>query len=172
MLINTAGTSLCTVAYYLHIDKAPTSAEMTVCCGGVLCLFTFLAVFMSIWPDRYGMITGITGLLTLGLTITSAVFWIRNTDKGLWSLAFFLLLTTGIAVICLCAACSDEESPLLRFASFASFGLLMIVAVVVLILLLCAGGGGDCDCDCGGGDCCDCGDCGGGTNGKSQRRKT
>jgi hypothetical protein len=172
MLINTAGTSLCTVAYYLHAGKAPTSAEMTVCCGGILCLFAVLAVFMSIWPDRYGMITGITGLLTLGLTITSAVFWIRNTDKGLWSLAFFLLLTTGIAVICLCAACSDEESPLLRFASFASFGLLMIVAVVVLILLLCAGGGGDCDCDCGGGDCCDCGDCGGGTNGKSQRRKT
>lgn len=169
MLINTAGTSLCIAAYYLHLGKTPTSAEMTVCAGAVILLFVVLAVFMSVWPDRYGLITGITGLCTLGLAITSVVFWIRNEDKGLWSLGFFLLLTVGISVICLCAACSDEDSPLLRFSSFASFGLLMVVAAIVLLILVCAAG--DCDCDCSGGDCCDCGDCGGGGGSKSSAKK-
>ena len=158
ILINTAGTSLCMAAYYVHLGKAPSAAEMTVCAGCVLLLFGVLALLVSLWPDRYGLLTGLTGLVTLGLFVTSTVFWIRNEDKTLWSLAFFLLLWVGIAVIALCAACSDEDSPWLRFASFASFGLFMIVAFVVLIILLCAGGG-DCSCDgdCGCGDCCDCG---------------
>ena len=73
----------------------------------------------------------------------------------------------GITVISLCAACSDEKSSWLRFASFASFGLLLIVAFVVLIILLCAGGG-DCSCD---GGCCDGCDCGGGGKGRQKKGK-
>ena len=169
ILINTAGTSLCMAAYYVHLGKAPSAAEMTVCAGCVLLLFGVLALLVSLWPDRYGLLTGLTGLVTLGLFVTATVFWIRNGDKTLWSLAFFLLLWVGIAVIALCAACSDEDSPWLRFASFASFGLFMIVAFVVLIILLCAGGG-DCSCD---GDCCDGCDCGGGGESKPKvKRRT
>ena len=171
ILINTAGTSLCMAAYYVHLGKAPSAAEMTVCAGCVLLLFGVLALLVSLWPDRYGLLTGLTGLVTLGLFVTATVFWIRNGDKTLWSLAFFLLLWVGIAVIALCAACSDEDSPWLRFASFASFGLFMIVAFVVLIILVCAAG--DCDCDCGGGDCCDGCDCGGGRESKPKvKRRT
>ena len=170
ILLNTAGTALCMAAYYIHLEKMPSIEEMTVCAGGVLVLFGILALPVSLWPDRYSLMTAIVGLISLGLAVTSVVFWIRNEDKALWSLAFFLLLWVGISVIALCAACSDEDCPWLRFASFASFGLLMVVAAVVLIVLACAAG--DCDCDCSGGDCCDCGDCGcGGGDGKGARKK-
>ena len=73
-------------------------------------------------------------------------------------------------MIALHVACSDEESPWLRFASFASFGILMAVGGIVLIILACAAGDG-CDCDCSG-DCCDCGDCGCGGEGSGQNHAT
>ncbi len=50
---------------------------------------------------------------------------------------------------------SDAKWGWLRFLSFASFGIFMIVGAIVLLILMLIGG--DCDCDCG--DCCDC-DCG------------
>ena len=158
ILINTAGTSLSMTAYYLHLGKLPTQGDLILggCCA--VLLFGVTALCVLLWSGRYQLVSGLVGLTTLGLWIVSTVFWIRTEDKALWSMGFFLLLWVGIAVISLCAACSDEDSPWLRFASFASFGLLLIVAVVVLIILLCAGGG-DCSCDgdCGCGDCCDCG---------------
>ena len=158
ILINTAGTSLSMTAYYLHLGKLPTQGDLILCgCCAVL-LFGVTALCMLLWSGRYQLVSGLVGLTTLGLWIVSIIFWIRTEDKALWSMGFFLLLWVGIAVISLCAACSDEASPWLRFASFASYGLLLIVAFVVLIILLCAGGG-DCSCDgdCGCGDCCDCG---------------
>ena len=166
ILINTAGTSLSMAAYYVHLGKVPTTAEMILCGGCAMLLFGILALLISLWPHRHGLMTALVGLTTLGLAVSSVVFWIRGEDKTLWSLAFFLLLWVGISIISLCAACSDENSPWLRFASFASFGLFMVVAAVVMIILICAGG----DCDCGG-DCGDCCDCGSGGNGKSSVKK-
>ncbi len=54
---------------------------------------------------------------------------------------------------------SDAKWGWLRFLSFASFGVFMIVGGVVLIILMCLGGDCDCDCDCCSG--CDCGGSGG-----------
>lgn len=166
ILINTAGTSLSMTAYYLHLGKLPTQGDLILCGGCAILLFGVLTLCMGFWSNRYQLVCGLVGLTTLGLWITAIVFWIRTEDKALWSLGFFLLLWVGISVISLCAAFSDEESPWLRFASFASFGLLLIVAFVVLIILLCAGGG-DCDCGCDG--CCDGCDCGG--DGKGGKKK-
>ena len=170
ILINTAGTSLSIAAYYVHLGKVPTTAEMILCGGCAMLLFGVLALLISLWPHRHGLMIALVGLTTLGLAVSSVVFWIRSEDKTLWSLAFFLLLWVGISIISLCAACSDENSPWLRFASFASFGLFMVVAAVVMIILICAAG--DCDCD---GDCCDCDgsccDCGGGGGGNSKPRR-
>ena len=167
ILINTAGTSLSMTAYYLHLGKLPTQGDMLLFGGCAILLFGVLAVCMLLWSGRYQLVSWLVGLTTLGLWIVSTVFWIRTEDKALWSMGFFLLLWVGIAVISLCAACSDEKSSWLRFASFASFGLLLIVAFVVLIILLCAGGG-DCSCD---GGCCDGCDCGGGGKGRQKKGK-
>lgn len=165
ILINTAGTSLCMTAYYLHLGKEPTHGELLL--GFILpvVLFGLVCVLIQVKPDRYGLWTGGTCLLAVALIVVSIVFWVRSDSKVLFSFAFFDLLWTLIAVIALHVACSDEESPWLRFSSFAAFGVLMAVGSIVLIILICAGGGDGCDC---GGDCCDCGDCGcGGTSSDS-----
>ena len=170
ILINTAGTSLCMTAYYLHLGKEPTHEVLLL--GFILpvVLFGLVCVLIQVKPDRYGLWTGGTCLLTVILIIVSIVFWVRSDSKVLFSFAFFDLLWTLIAVIALHVACSDEESPWLRFSSFAAFGVLMAVGMIVLILLVCAGGGDGCDCDCGG-DCCDGGDCGcGGTAEKATKK--
>lgn len=170
ILINTAGTSLCMTAYYLHLGKEPTHGELLL--GFILpvVLFGLVCVLIQIKPDRYGLWTGGTCLLAVILIIVSIVFWVRSDSKVLFSFAFFDLLWTLIAVIALHVACSDEESPWLRFSSFAAFGVLMAVGMIVLILLVCAGGGDGCDCDCSG-DCCDGGDCGcGGTAEKATKK--
>ena len=167
ILINTAGTSLCMTAYYLHLGKEPTHGELLL--GFILpvVLFGLVCILIQIKPDRYGLWTGGTCLLAVILIIVSIVFWVRSDSKVLFSFAFFDLLWTLIAVIALHVACSDEDSPWLRFSSFAAFGVLMAVGMIVLIILVCAGGGDGCDCDCGG-DCCDGGDCGcGGTSSDS-----
>ena len=170
ILINTAGTSLCMTAYYLHLGKEPTHGELLL--GFILpvVLFGLVCVLIQVKPDRYGLWTGGTCLLTVILIIVSIVFWVRSDSKVLFSFGFFDLLWTLIAVIALHVACSDEESPWLRFSSFAAFGVLMAVGMIVLILLVCAGGGDGCDCDCSG-DCCDGGDCGcGGTAEKATKK--
>ncbi len=158
ILFNTAGTALCMAAYYVHLGDVPSAAEEAAVLAAVVLLYGLTALFMQILPDRYGLVTAVASLLAAAGGIVSVVFWIRNVEKTLWSLGFFLFLWALINLIALHVACSDEESPWLRFSSFAAFGLLMIVAAVVLIILVCAAG--DCDCDCSGGDCCDCGDCG------------
>ncbi len=56
----------------------------------------------------------------------------------------------------------------LRFLSFASFGVFMLVGAVVLLILMCLGGDCDCDCDCCSG--CDCGGSGSGGKSKVNRR--
>ena len=157
--MHTAGTSLCMTAYYLHLGKEPTHGELLL--GFILpvVLFGLVCVLIQVKPDRYGLWTGGTCLLAVILIIVSIVFWVRSDSKVLFSFAFFDLLWTLIAVIALHVACSDEESPWLRFSSFAAFGVLMAVGMIVLIILICAAGGDGCDCDCGG-DCCDGGDCG------------
>ena len=176
ILMNTAGTSLCMTAYYRHLGQAPTYAALLF---GVLIpagLFGLVCLLLQVSPDHYGRWTGLSALLTVVLIVVSIVFWVRSDSKVLFSFTFFDLLWTLIAVIALHVACSDEESPWLRFSSFAAFGVLMAVGSIVLIILACAAGGDGCDCDCGG-DCCDCGDCGcGGTeNGagtNKMKRKT
>ena len=170
ILINTAGTSLCMTAYYLHLGKEPTHGELLL--GFILpvVLFGLVCVLIQVKPDRYGLWTGLTCLLTVILIIVSIVFWVRSDSKVLFSFAFFDLLWTLIAVIALHVACSDADSPWLRFSSFAAFGVLMAVGMIVLIILVCAAGGDGCDCDCGG-DCCDGGDCGcGGTAEKATKK--
>ena len=167
ILFNGMATALCMAAYYLHLGSVPSVAESGAVIAVVFLLFGLTALFLQLLPDRYGGVTAIASLLTVALGTVSVVFWIRNDEKTLWSLGFFLLLWALINVVSLHVACSDEDSPWLRFASFAAFGLLLAVAAVVLLILLCVAGDG-CDCDCGG-DCCDCG---GGSDKPRARRKT
>ena len=165
ILINAAGTSLCIAAYYVRIEHEPTHGRLLLGFLVPAVLFVLVSLLIHASPDRYGLWTGLTCLLTLLLMIFSIVFWGKGESKVLFSFTFFDLLWTLIAIIALHVACSEEESPWLRFSSFASFGVLLGGGVIVLIILLCLGGGGDCDC---GGDCCDCGDCGcGGGEGKN-----
>lgn len=170
--INTAGTSLCMTAYYLHLGKQPTHGELLLGFIVPVVLFGLVCILIQVKPDRYGLWTGMTCLLAVILIVVSIVFWVRSDSKVLFSFGFFDLLWTLIALIALHVACSDEESPWLRFSSFAAFGVLMAVGSIVLIILVCAAGGDGCDCDCSG-DCCDCGDCGcGGTeNGKAAAKR-
>ncbi len=164
ILINTAGTSLSMTAYYLHLGKEPTHGELLPGFIVPVILFGLVCVLFQIKPDRYGLWTGLACLLAVILIIVSIVFWAKSDSKVLFSFVFFDLLWTLIAVIALHVACSDEESPWLRFSSFAAFGVLMAVGMIVLIILACAGGGDGCDCDCG-----DCG-CGGTSDGSAAKR--
>ncbi len=171
--LNTVGTSLCMTAYYLHLQAKP--AFTTLIAGALVsvAIYAILAVLFHLLPDRFGLLTGVAGLITLALIITSIVFWVRSDSKVFFSFGFFTLLWTLIAVIALHVACSDEESPWLRFASFASFGILMAVGGIVLVILACACGGDGCDCDCGDGcgECCDCGSGDGGESRAARKKK-
>ena len=164
--LNTIGTSLCMTAYYLHLQVQPPFSTLIAAALIPIVLYGILTILFHLFPNRYGLLTGITGLILVALMITGIVFWVRSDSKVFFSFGFFTLLWSLITVIALHVACSDEESPWLRFASFASFGILMAVGGIVLIILVCAAGDG-CDCDCGG-DCCDCGDCGCGGEGSGQ----
>lgn len=167
ILINTAGTSLCMTAYDLHLGKAPTHGELFLGFAVPVFLFGLVFVLIQVKPHRYGLWTGLVCLVTVALIVVSIVFWVRSDSKVLFSFAFFDLLWTLIALIALHVACSDEESPWLRFSSFAAFGVLIAVGSIVLVILVCAGGGDGCDC---GGDCGDCG-CGGTENGKAAAKR-
>jgi hypothetical protein len=158
MTVNALGTSLCMTAYYIHLGRVPTPSAIAATAAVAAGLYVLVCILMQALPDSYGAITGIAALVTVGLLVACVVFWVRSGDKALFSLLFFNFVWVLITVIALRVACSDEGSPWLRFSSYASFGLLMVVAAVVLLILLCAGGDG-CDCDCGDGcgDCCDCG---------------
>ena len=170
ILLNAVGTSLCMTAYYLHLQVQPAFPSLIAAALIPVVLYGILAILFHLFPNRYGLITGITGLILVALIITSIVFWVRSDSKVFFSFGFFTLLWSLITVIALHVACSDEESPWLRFASFASFGILMAVGGIVLIILACAAGDG-CDCDCSG-DCCDCGDCGCGGEDSGQNHAT
>ncbi|MBQ4113473.1 MAG: hypothetical protein IJD38_11810 [Clostridia bacterium] len=161
ILINTLGTSLCMTAYYIHLDAKPTPSALSAGVLASVLLYGIVCLLIQVLPDRYGLGTGITALLTVALMVVCIIFWVRSDSKVLFSFGCFNLIWTLITVIALHVSCSDDESPWLRFTSFASFGLLMAVASVVLLVLICAGGDG-CDCDCG--DGCDC-DCGGACDG-------
>ncbi len=167
ILLNTVGTSLCMGAYYVHIEAHPTVSILAASALISMGLYVLTALLMRLWPQRYPLLTGVVALVTVALIIASIVFWVKNDNKVFFSFAFFNLLWTLVSICALHVACSDESSPALRFASFASFGILLGVAAIVLVILACAGG--DCDCDCGDG-CCDCngGDCGSG-NKKSKK---
>lgn len=171
--VNALGTSLCMTAYYIHLGRVPTPSAMAAAVAVAAGLYALVCILMQVLPNSYGFITGIAALASLGLLIACAVFWVRSGDKTLFSFGFFNLVWVLITVISLRVACSDEGSPRLRFSSFASFGLLIVVAAVVMLILLCAGGDGcDCDgdcCDCGDGDCCDCD--GGGGEGHAARKR-
>ena len=166
ILLNTAGASLCMGAYYIHIAGKPMTSHLIAGALVSIALYALTALLMRLWPRRYPLLTGSIALVTLALIVVSIVFWVKNDNKVFFSFAFFNLLWTLISVIALHVACSDETSPALRFASFASFGILIAVAAIVLAILACAGG--DCDCDCG--DCCDCGGCDCGNGGESSKK--
>lgn len=170
IILNAVGTSLCITAYYLHLQVQPAFPVLIAAALVPIALYSILAILFHFFSNRYGLLTGITGLILVALIITSIVFWVRSDSKVFFSFGFFTLLWSLITVIALHVACSDEESPWLRFASFASFGILMAVGGIVLIILACAAGDG-CDCDCSG-DCCDCGDCGCGGEGSGQSHAT
>lgn len=175
--LNALGSSLSMAAYYLFAELEPVSGVLYAAIVLPVAVYAITAVLMQLWPHRYALITGLVALLTLVLLILSAVFWVKNNNKLFFSFVFFNMLWLLISVIALHAACTDEGAPGLRFASFASFGILMGVAAIVLVILACAGGDCDCDCDCDGCDgCngCDCGDCGlgGGESRTAKRRKT
>lgn len=155
IVLNTIGTSLCMTAYYVFVHTTPQTTVLVAGALASLLLYALIAALMQAWPHRYPLLTGIVALVAVVLMVISIVFWVRNDNKLFFSFVFFNLLWTLISVIALHVACTDEASPALRFASFASFGILIGVAAIVLVILACAGG--DCDCDCSDG-CCDCGD--------------
>ena len=152
ILLNTVGTSHCMTAYYAFLGVRPSATPLLAGALVSMVLYLLLALLIHLWPHRYPLLTGIVALLTVALMVVSIVFWVKNDNKVFFSFVFFNLLWSLISVCALHAACTDENSPAQRFASFASFGILMGVAVIVLVILACAAG--DCDCDCG--DCCDC----------------
>lgn len=172
ILLNTVGTSLSMTAYYIHIQTRPSTGillSVAAICGGVYGLLTLLC---EIFPTHVHLVAGILGgTITAGL-IVAVIFWITSPSRVFWSFLFFSLLWALITTVALLFACSDYDSPWLRFASFASFGILISVALLVLLIIACAGGDCDCDCgdDCGGGDCGGC-DCGGGGDGVHTRGK-
>lgn len=168
ILLNAVSTSLCMSAYYVFIEAKPTVTPLVAGTLLTLGLYAVMALLMRLWPQRYALLTGIVALAALALMVVSIVFWVQNHNKLFFSFVFFNLLWGLISVIALHVACSDEGSPALRFASFASFGIFIAVAAIVLIILACAGG--DCDCDCG--DCCDCSDSRGHGKKKSKTKAT
>ncbi len=173
LLFNGVGTSLFLTAYYLHLGQEPDIGRMIAGFLISLGLYAIVCILIQIWPNRYGACTGSVSLLTVVLIAVSIVFWIVNNQKVLPSFCFFSLIWVLITVVSLHISCSDEESAWLRFSSFASFGILIVIGAVVLLILVCLGGDG-CDCDCGDG-CGDSCDCGGGTSGtasaKHRRRR-
>lgn len=159
ILVNTVGTTLSASAYAAHTGQNVSAVPMFSAVALPCLLALVLVVLLLLLPAKQSLVSGIHALVTLFLCIGAVVCWIINDNKLFFSFLFFHLLNLLIAEICLHCACEETESPWLRFSSFGSFGLLLIVGAVVLLILLIACGGDGCDCDCGDGCCegCDCG---------------
>ncbi len=182
ILINTVGTSICEAAYYTHIGVRPPVNDLlagALIPAGVCLLFALVAFLL---PRRWWSLSVIFGVLTVGLIVLCTVLWVQaglTARSVLWSCGLFNLVNLLIVEIAHYFAASEITDELekadedtrpalrwtwMRYLSFASFSLLMIVGAIVLIILMCAGG--DCDCDC---DCCDCS--GSGSSKKKARKK-
>lgn len=173
ILLNLVGSTLCQAAYYTHVGTKPAANALAIGAVAVVGLCLLFGVLVVLFPTRFRPLTAIFGLITLGLAITCVVFWVKEggvtASTAMWSFGFFQLV--GLIMVLGGFFYAGEDMGVLaspwvwmRYLSFASFGLLLIVAAVVLLILLCASGDG-CDCDCGG-DCCDCG----GSEGKKQAK--
>ncbi len=183
ILINTVGTSICEAAYYTHIGVRPPVNDLiagALIPAGVCLLFSLVALLL---PRRWEILSAIFGVLTVVLIVLCTVLWVQaglTAQSVLWSFGLFNLVNLLIVEIAHHFAASEVTDELeeadeathseprwnwLRYLSFASFGLLMIVGAIVLVILLCAGG--DCDCDC---DCCDCGGHSGSSKKKARKK--
>ncbi len=156
MLLNIGGISLCISAYITHLNTHPTAARLLVGALVPLLLCAVFAILHLCLPSLGDRLAKIGLLLSIVLLITALVLWICLDEKTLVSFAFFNLF----GVLCIHATAlyvyEDTDCTPLRYLSFASFGLLLVVAIVAGIILMLVSGDG-CDCDCGDG-CCDCGD--------------
>ncbi len=170
ILLNAVGTSLCEAAYYTHLQARP--AATTLLLGAALPILAALlfAGVQCLLPRHYAGLTWVFSLITVAGGIASAILWARSNEKIFWSALFFAACTLLLGIIALrytCDAAADPGGdPWLKFCSYASFGLLIVVAVAVL-LILCIAGSDSCDADC---DCCDCCDCGSSSSSASRKK--
>ncbi len=186
ILLNFIGVSLFEAAYYTRIEVDPPVSELIAGAVIPIGLCALICLFVVLLSDYLSVLVLIFGGLTLGGIVTCIVFWVKaglSAASVLWSFALFNLLGVLMVAVALIYAAGEVSdlygegaSPApdtendaawgwMRFLSFSSFGLFLIVGAVILLILICAGG--DCDCDCG----CDSCDCGGGGESKGRKRR-
>ena len=134
ILLNICSSAIFTGMYYTNADKTPSIKELLVASVGALIILNLSYAFLHILP-KYSVYTGLCGImLCIGLAIYNIVMWI-SVGGVCYSFGFFSLV---IAFMCLFAIICINETPTakaLRYASFAGFGVAIIVAVVVLFIL-------------------------------------
>ncbi len=180
LILNLMGTALCQSAYLTHMQARPSAGALLVGCLIIAGICLLFAVLVSLLPALFRVFTVIFGISAAILAYICIISWVDGGVKqssAPWSMGFFMFLGLIITMVAFFYACEDvdmQESPMgwMRYLSFASFGLFLLVAVIVLLILACIGGDGcDCDCDCcSGAECCDCGS-GGSTDANIKKKK-
>lgn len=132
--VNTCSSALFCAMYYTATEQSPQSSEFLLALIGGAAVLTAVYVFIHIFP-KYSAFVGIFGILvSIGIGIYDIVMWVKD-GGALYSFGFFSMV---IALMCLFAMMSVNETPTehaTRYASFGSFGIFIIIATVVLFIL-------------------------------------
>ena len=132
ILWNTAGSALFCAMYYTATECKITLKEFFVSLipAGMILLLALILLFIS--PKLVAIMLAVNFVLS----IVDIVQWIRYPADCIYSFGFF---ASVITFMCLCAmvalSFSDESGNTLRYASFAGFGIFLVIAFVVLLIL-------------------------------------
>ena len=132
ILFNTLGSAWFCAMYYTETECAVSLSELFISLipAGIVLLLSLILLF--ILPKLVIAMLGIN----LVISIVCIVQWIHYPADCVHSFAFFASIIT---FMCICAMIalvySEEDGSALRYASFAAFGIFLVIAFVVLIIL-------------------------------------
>ncbi len=160
IFLNAVGTGFIAAFYYVTYSIPLSVYDVLVPTAiGIAALILF-SVLSHLVTEEQGVLFAVYAILLVALLVVVAILW-GTSGSQFFSVLFFISVLLAISVVLLAVVVAGkEENELLRDASFASFGILIVVGIIVALLV----GADGCDCDCG----CDGCDCGGGSKKKKR----
>lgn len=135
MVENLFGTTFAIAAYYAHIETSPSLAELVIAAIIPLLFLTFFMVSIRLL-SRHVTVVCYTGLgIWFLLGIAYVIGWIFC-GGVFYSFGFFAMSIVFVYAVAVLYFLHKEEPHVLRYASFAGFGCVALVALVVISILI------------------------------------